>query len=58
MRNNLRKSLMMLPIIVLIVAAFTTTVFATGDAEAVSGFYNTAWALLPPIIAIALALAT
>ena len=58
MRNNLRKSLMMLPIIVLIVAAFTTTVFATGDAEAVCGFYNTAWALLPPIIAIALALAT
>ncbi|MBR4078086.1 MAG: Na+/H+ antiporter NhaC family protein [Oscillospiraceae bacterium] len=58
MRNNLRKSLMMLPIIVLIVAAFTTTVFAAGDVEAVSGFYNTAWALLPPIIAIALALAT
>jgi len=58
MRNNLRKSLMLLPIIVLIVAAFTTTVFATGGEEAVSGFYNTAWALLPPIIAIALALAT
>ena len=58
MRNNLRKSLMMLPVIVLIVAAFSTAVFATGDAEAVTGFYNTAWALLPPIIAIALALIT
>ena len=58
MRNNLRKSLLMLPVIVLIVAAFTTAVFATGDAEAVTGFYNTAWALLPPVIAIALALIT
>ena len=58
MRNNTRKILAMLPVFVLIAAAFTTSVFASGDGEAVSGFYNTAWALLPPVIAIALALIT
>jgi len=58
MRNNTRKILALLPVLVLIAAAFTTSVFATGDGSAVSGFYNTAWALLPPVIAIALALIT
>ena len=58
MKNNTRKMLALLPVLVLVTAAFTTSVFATGDAEAVSGFYNTAWALLPPVIAIALALIT
>ena len=58
MRNNTRKILALLPVFVLIAAAFTTSVFAAGDGETVGGFYNTAWALLPPVIAIALALIT
>jgi len=58
MRNTTRKMLALLPVLVLVAAAFTTSVFASGDAVAESGFYNTAWALLPPVIAIALALIT
>ena len=58
MRNNTRKILALLPVFILIAAAFTTSVFAAGDGETVGGFYNTAWALLPPVIAIALALIT
>ena len=50
MRNNTRKILALLPVFVLIAAAFTTSVFAAGDGETVGGFYNTAWALLPPVI--------
>ena len=34
------------------------TVFASDGAEHVSGLYGTLWALLPPVIAIALALIT
>ncbi len=58
MRNNTRRILSVAAMLTLIVAAFTTSVFATGDGEAVSTFYNTAWALLPPVIAIGLALIT
>mgnify|MGYP003302898704 CR=1 FL=1 len=46
-------------VIMMMVLALATTVFATGEeAEAVSSFYNTAWSLLPPVIAIVLALIT
>ena len=46
-------------VMMMMVLALATTAFATGeDAEAVSSFYNTAWSLLPPVIAIGLALIT
>ena len=36
----------------------TTVAFAEGDGEAVSRFYGTIWSLLPPVVAIVLALIT
>ena len=36
----------------------TVTAFATGDGETTNAFYQTAWSLLPPVVAIALALIT
>ena len=46
-------------VIMMMVMALATTVFATGEeAEVASKFFNTPWALLPPVIAIALALIT
>ncbi|MBM6927058.1 Na+/H+ antiporter NhaC family protein [Pseudoflavonifractor phocaeensis] len=36
----------------------TTVAFAEGDGEAVSQFYGTIWSLLPPVVAIILALIT
>ena len=51
--------LMRAAVIMMMVMAVTTTAFATGDVtEYVSPFYNTAWAVLPPVIAIGLALLT
>ena len=45
--------------ILMMVMALMTTAFASGEeVEAVSQFYNTAWSLLPPVIAIVLALLT
>ncbi len=45
--------------VLMMVLALATTAFATGEeAEAVSQFYNTAFSLLPPVIAIFLALLT
>ena len=38
--------------------ALTLTAFASGDGEAVSSMYATFWALVPPIVAIGLALIT
>ena len=38
--------------------ALTLTAFASGDGEAVSNMYATFWALVPPIVAIVLALIT
>ena len=46
-------------VIAMMVMALMTTAFATGEeAEVVSQFYNTFWSLMPPVIAIALALLT
>ncbi len=43
---------------ILTLLALAVTAFAEDGAEAPSGFYMTAWSLLPPVIAIALALIT
>ena len=46
-------------VIMMMVMALATTIFATGEeAEVVSKFINTPWSLLPPVIAIVLALIT
>ena len=58
MRAN-RSWSVRLMVVAMMVMALTTTVFATGEeAQAVSQFYNTMWSLLPPVIAIVLALLT
>ncbi len=58
MRTN-NRWLSRVAVIMMMLLALATTVFATGEeAEAVSSFYNTAWSLLPPVIAIVLALIT
>ena len=57
MRSN--KSLRALPILVLaFVMMFSMTAFAAEEAAYVPGVYATIWALVPPVIAIALALIT
>ena len=55
-----RRWLPLLAVLVLMVSALTTGVFAAGEetAEYVSPFFASPWALLPPVIAIALALLT
>ncbi len=59
MRNK-RNWLPLLAVLVLMAAALTTGAFAAGEeaAEYVSPFYATPWALLPPVVAIGLALIT
>ena len=58
MRTN-NRWLSRVAVITMMLLVLATTVFATGEeAEAVSSFYNTAWSLLPPVIAIVLALIT
>ena len=55
-----RTWLPLLAVLVLVVMAMTTGVLAAGEeaAEYVSPFYATPWALLPPVVAIGLALIT
>lgn len=56
---NRRKILSLLAILAVIIIAFSVPAFAEGAAEEYqSNVYGTFWALLPPIIAIALALIT
>ena len=58
MRKMRRQALPVLAIM-LLCSALTVTVFATGeDAAEVSRFYQTVWSLLPPVVAIVLALIT
>ena len=62
MNQRLRKMLPVLAVLVLMVGLMSTTAFAADTpfeaGESTSHFYNTVWALLPPVIAIALALIT
>jgi len=58
MRNLRRRALPVLAIM-LLCSALTVTAFATGEEAAeVSRFYQTIWSLLPPVVAIVLALIT
>ena len=60
-KSNIKKAwLGTLLVVVLVAAAMSVTVFA-GDAEAAehtSNMYATAWSLVPPLVAIILALIT
>ena len=59
MSKNKKTVLIVFFLAMLIIGAFTTLVYADGGEDAFqSNFYGTFWALLPPIIAIALALIT
>ena len=58
--RKMRTWLPLLAVLVLVVMAMTTGAFAAGEEaeEFVSPFYATPWALLPPVVAIGLALIT
>ena len=58
--RKMRTWLPLLAVLVLVVRAMTTGVLAAGEEaeEFVSPFYATPWALLPPVVAIGLALIT
>ena len=57
-KNNLHRVLSVLAVLVLVVALMTTAAFAASEDGGESGMYGTFWALVPPIVAIALALVT
>ena len=59
MRN--KRTWLLLAVLVLVVTALTTGAWAAGEETAsasTSPFYATPWALLPPVVAIGLALIT
>ena len=58
MRTRTRKTLALIAVLAVIVVLLTASVFAADGDEAVNGMYGTFWALVPPIIAIVLALIT
>ena len=59
MRNNLKKVSLFLSMVMLFVLASPLTVLAAEEASAASAkFYGTFWSLVPPLVAIALALIT
>lgn len=59
MQKLMRKIKVFLPVVILLSLLFSMTVLAAdGEAEYVPSMYATFWALVPPVIAIALALIT
>ena len=59
MRNNLKKVSLFLSMVMLFVLALPLTVLAAEESSAASAkFYGTFWSLVPPLVAIALALIT
>ena len=59
MRQMKKRWMMLLPTVLLLALAFSTTVFAAEEeAEYVSEFHATFWALVPAVVAIGLALIT
>ena len=59
MKNSATKKVLTIIIAsVLLLGTMTVVAFATDGTEATSNFYSTFWALVPPVIAIALALIT
>ena len=58
MRNIRRRALPVMAIMLLLCGALTVTAFAAGEEAAGPSMYGTFWAMIPPIVAIALALIT
>ncbi|NCB62740.1 MAG: Na+/H+ antiporter NhaC family protein [Clostridia bacterium] len=58
MQRSKKKWLPILLVLCAVAGLLMTSVFAEGEVEYVSNFYSTPWALLAPIVAIALALIT
>ena len=58
MRNLKRRLLPLLAVVLLLCSAMTVTAFAAGDEAAAPSMYGTFWALIPPFVAIILALIT
>ena len=58
MRNLRRRLLPLLAVVLLVCSAMTVTAFAAGDEAAAPSMYGTFWALIPPFVAIILALIT
>ncbi|WP_417048380.1 Na+/H+ antiporter NhaC family protein [Dysosmobacter welbionis] len=55
---RMRKIGKLLIVLFALASVLMTVAFAEGDGEAVSRFYGTIWSLLPPVVAIVLALIT
>lgn len=53
-----RNKGLMLLVTLLLITLFSTTVFAADEAEYVPKLFGTFWALIPPLVAIVLALIT
>ncbi len=58
MKKFNKKNMVTFFLALVMVLATSMVVFATGDEEVVSNYYATFWAMVPPLVAIALALIT
>ena len=59
MRKNFRRVLPLLAVLTMVICLLTTTAFAVEDGESAGpAMYGTFWALVPPVVAIVLALIT
>ena len=58
MKNLSRRMLTVATVVLLLCSVMTVTAFATGEEAATPGMYGTFWALIPPVVAIVLALIT
>ncbi|NLC04848.1 MAG: Na+/H+ antiporter NhaC family protein, partial [Tissierellia bacterium] len=58
MKVNKKRFLLIATMVIIMAMVLSAFVFAQGDEEPLPAVYSTMWALLPPIIAIALALIT
>ena len=58
MKVNKKRFLLITTMVIIMAMVLSAFVFAQGDEEPLPAVYSTMWALLPPIIAIALALIT
>ena len=56
--KNLRRTLPLMAMVMLLCSITTVTAFAAGEEAAGPGMYGTFWALIPPVVAIVLALIT
>ena len=58
MKNKMRRVLPFMTVLIMVVAMMSTTVFAADETESHPAMYATFWSLIPPIVAIVLALIT